>query len=341
MGLGVGVRGGRRVLGVLLAAVMAAAACTGEPAGLPAPAPPNTTAPNTPDTTAPATTAPAPGDGCRDGAGMKAGRHTMEHAGLRRTFLLALPEGGGPHPVLINLHGLGSDARRQAAYSRLPRIGAGRGYIVVTPQAAEGRLAWTLPGQFGPDDTGFLRALLERLRQRLCVDGRRQFAAGLSYGGGMAAAMACALQGRLAGVAVVAGLSLVRPCPDPPPVTLLAFHGTGDRAVPYRGGHPLRDATGDLRKLAELVTLPPVGSIARQWADALGCAGPTVTTPAPKVRLRAWERCGRGASVRLYVLHGGGHTWPGPIEVPSLGATVPGLDATAVILDAFDAAPPR
>jgi polyhydroxybutyrate depolymerase len=45
--------------------------------------------------------------------------------------------------------------------------------------------------------------------------------------------------------------------------------------------------------------------------------------------------------VRLYTLHGGGHTWPGSAEVPRLGATARTLDATALILDAFDRTPAR
>ncbi|MDA0638206.1 alpha/beta hydrolase family esterase [Nonomuraea sp. CA-218870] len=335
-----------RGLGVIVAALLsvtvAAAGCSARP---PAPVTSATSAtpPAAPTGTPTGTpTAVAAPDGC-DGGGprLKEGRHTIEFAGMKREFLLALPDGDGPHPVLLNLHGLGSNAREQAAYSRLPRAGAARGYVVATPQVAEDRLAWTLPRGFGPDDTGFLGALLDRLEQRLCVDRRRAFAAGLSYGGGMAAALACGLRGRLAGVAVVAGLSLVRPCQDPPPVTLVAFHGTADRAVPYRGGHPLRDATGDLRKLADLVTLPPVRRSAEEWAAALGCPEPEVSSPVRSVRLRAWDGCERGAAVRLYTIDGGGHTWPGPIEVPRLGVTARGLDATALILDAFDAAEPR
>ncbi|MFG1946349.1 alpha/beta hydrolase family esterase [Nonomuraea sp. NPDC048826] len=320
-----------RALSVIVAALVtvtvAAADCSGRP---PVPARPS----------AAPTAAPPPG-GCAGGPRLEEGRHTIEFAGLKRVFLLALPDGDGPHPVLLNLHGLGSNAREQAAYSRLPRVGAGRGYIVATPQVAKDRFAWTLPNGLGPDDTGFLGALLDRLEQRLCVDRRREFAAGLSYGGGMAAALACGLEGRLAGVAVVGGLSLVTPCPDPPPVTLVAFHGTADRAVPYGGGHPLRDSTGDLRKLADMVTLPPVPRTAEGWAAALGCPQPVVSSPVRSVRLRAWDGCEQGAAVRLYTIDGGGHTWPGPIEVPRLGATVRGLDATALILDAFDSAQPR
>lgn len=313
-----------RVLRLALAAlVLATAGCD---SGVPAPERPS-----------PSAAAP---DGCAGGARLTPGRHELRFAGEDRVFLLSLPEGDGPHPVLLNLHGLGSNARQQAAYSRLPRAGGRRGYIVATPQVAEDRLAWTLPHGFGPDDTGFLGALLDRLEQRLCVDRRREFAAGLSYGGAMATALVCGLKGRLAGVAAVGGVNIVPPCRDPDPTTLVAFHGTADRVVPYRGGHPLREAPADLRKLADLVTLQPVERVTGGWAGALGCPSPATSAPAPGVRLRTWTGCTGGARVRLYTISGGGHTWPGPIEVSRLGATNRHLDATRLILDTFDVAPP-
>ncbi|MEU6727546.1 hypothetical protein ABZ917_27910 [Nonomuraea wenchangensis] len=279
--------------------------------------------------------------GCSAAPRLRAGRHTMTHDGLRRTFLLAVPKGKGPHPVLLDLHGLGSDAAQESFYSRLAVEGPRRGYVVATPQAADGRMGWTLPGTSGPDDAGFLAALLDRLESGLCVDRGRAFAAGMSYGAAMSAALICALDGRLAGVGAVGGLSVARPCDRPLPTTLLAFHGTADRAVPYRGGHPFPDATGALRALADLVVLPPVERAAGDWARALGCSGRATTRPATGVRLRTWTSCPAGATVRLYTLDGGGHTWPGSVEVPRLGATARNLDATALILDAFDRTPAR
>ncbi|TMR27824.1 alpha/beta hydrolase family esterase, partial [Nonomuraea zeae] len=261
--------------------------------------------------------------------------------GLQRRFLLALPDGPGPHPILLDLHGLGSSAAQQSAYSRLGEIGPRRGYIVATPQAAKDRMGWTLPHTAGPDDTAFLGALLDHLEHGLCTDPRREFAAGMSYGAGMAAGLICALRGRLAGVAAVAGLNITAPCAQAAPTTIIAFHGTADRIVPYRGGHPLRDATGDLRRLADLVVLKPVEQAAVGWAGALGCTGPATTGPAPKVRLRDWKSCPGGTTLRLYTVNGGGHTWPGSIEVARLGPTTHDLDATGLILDAFDRTPSR
>ncbi|RSN06445.1 hypothetical protein DMB42_24410 [Nonomuraea sp. WAC 01424] len=273
------------------------------------------------------------------GGRLASGAHQLTYGGLTRRYLLAVPAGPGPHPVLLNLHGLGSDAAEQAAYSRLSQAGPRRGYLVLTPQAAPGRLAWTLPHTAGPDDTGYLAALLDQLERRQCVQTGREFAAGLSYGAGLAASLVCALDGRLSGVAAVAGIPIAQPCPHPAPTTIIAFHGTADHLVPYRGGHPRPG--GDLQKLAELVVLPPVGQTMDAWAAALRCAAPATTRPRPRVRLRLWKTCPGRTTLRLYTVDGGGHTWPGPIEVPGLGDTARDLDATELILDTFDRAPTR
>lgn len=295
-----------------------------------------------PVSSAPISSSPPPSaDGCSKSARLGPGSHTLTFGGLKRSYLLSVPKGRGPHPVLLNLHGLGSSAAQQAAYSRLPEAGSRRGYIVATPQAAEGRLGWTLPHTYGPDDTGFLTALLDHLEQRLCAERRREFAAGMSYGAGMSTGLICAMNGRLAGIAPVAGINIVQPCAEAAPTTIIAFHGTADDTVPYQGGHPLRNSSGRLRVLADMVVLKPVEQVVDAWARVLGCTGRTTSALSSQVRLRGWKSCRDGVSVGLYTVKGGGHTWPGPLRVPRLGATARGLDATDVILDTFDRTPSR
>ncbi|MBT2225358.1 PHB depolymerase family esterase [Nonomuraea sp. NEAU-A123] len=285
---------------------------------------------------------PSSAGGCsKKSARLGPGRHTLTFGGLKRRYLLSVPQGHGPHPVLLNLHGLGSSAAQQAAYSRLPEAGSRRGYIVATPQAAEGRLGWTLPHTYGPDDTGFLTALLDHLEQGLCAERGREFAAGMSYGAGMSTGLICAMNGRLAGIAPVAGINIVQPCAEAAPTTIIAFHGTADDIVPYQGGHPLQNSSGRLRVLAGMVVLKPVEQVVDAWARVLGCTGRTTSALSSQVRLRGWKSCRDGVSVGLYTVKGGGHTWPGPLRVPRLGATARDLDATDVILDAFDRTPSR
>ncbi|MEV0202241.1 PHB depolymerase family esterase [Nonomuraea sp. NPDC050691] len=345
-------RAGRRLCGVLLCAVLVVAGCTGRggrsPTRSPSPTPTSSTAsPSLSAGPGGRTGSPGPGTsaaGCTGGGPtLREGRNTLQHGGLERLYLLALPRGRGPHPVLLDLHGMGSTAAEHAAYSRLARRGAARGYIVITPQAADDESrSWSLPGHHGPDDAGFLAALLDLVERRACVDRGRVFAAGMSFGAGMAVRLACArdraMAGRLAGVAAVAGLNFGAACEHPAPLTVLAFHGTADGTVPYRGGY-LGGAMP--RGLVNLFRFSPVERDAREWGRALGCAKGSLTEPARTVRLRAWTGCRGGTSVRLYTLRGGGHTWPGAADTPRLGPTHHDLDATKVILDAFDVTPPR
>jgi polyhydroxybutyrate depolymerase len=323
------------VVSVVVAAFLAAQCGTAPPA--PGRPEPGRAAPS------PAASAP-PGSrasGCRATRKPRPGQATLTYGGLKRTYLLSVPKGGGPHPVLLDLHGLGSNAAEQSAYSRLAETGTRRGYIVATPQVAPGRYSWTLPALGGPDDTGFLGALLDHLEQGLCVNTRREFATGMSAGAGMSTALVCGLKGRLAAVAPVAGINIVQPCPQARPTTIITFHGTADSVVPYQGGHPLQNAGEQARRLGALVTLKPVEQAVAGWAGVLGCTGRTTTSPTPHVRLRTWKSCRAGARLALYTVKGGGHTWPGSIDVPRLGSTTHEVDATRLILDAFDHAPSR
>ncbi len=280
-----------------------------------------------------------PSSGCDAGDPLRPGVHTLTHDGQPRRYLLALPRAAGPRPLVLDLHGLGGTPARQSAYSRLAEQGTGRGYIVATPQASPEAIGWGLPGLFGPDDAGFLGALLDELERRLCVDTRREFAAGMSMGAGMATGLICGLDGRLAGVAAVAGLNIVPPCERAGPATIVAFHGTADRIVPYDSGHPFQDQRGRLRALADLITLPPVEDTFRRWAQIFRCRR-DVAAAQGQVRVREWRSCAGGAVLRLYTVRGGGHTWPGAVPIGRLGRTDP-LGATALILDAFDAAARR
>ncbi|RFU42193.1 hypothetical protein DZF91_07905 [Actinomadura logoneensis] len=283
--------------------------------------------------------------GCTGGT-LATGRHTFQGRG----FLVNVPDRGpddpqdpSPSPLILDLHGLNSSGFEEAVYGRLADAGAARGFVVVEPDAAAGRGGWKLPGmQDGDADVRFANALLDHLEKGLCLDRRREFAAGFSNGAGLATALVCGLGGRLAGVAAVAGLNLARPCPRPAPTTIVAFHGTSDPVVPYRGGEPF----GGLRaKVPSWMTpadgsfdLPAVPASAAAWGHAFGCARTASARPAPGVRHRSWTGCRQDARVDLYTVPGAGHVWPGSFPIGT-GATR-AVDATAVTLEAFvDALP--
>ncbi|RJL32064.1 alpha/beta hydrolase family esterase [Bailinhaonella thermotolerans] len=273
---------------------------------------------------------------------------SADRDGVRLRYRLNVPRGftnATPAPVVLNFHGLGSNAFMQDVYSRLPLVGGERGFIVVTPSSSTGLPGWVLPGLKGEDvadDGAEVKAaglLLDHLEATLCVDSGREFATGMSNGAGMASALVCGLRGRLAAVAPVSGVNIAEPCPNPRPTSIVAFHGTGDQVIPYDGG-PVSVranysgvATPDwLRDLR----LPSVVDTMDRWARSLGCGRPVQVRVAKDIRLRRYPGCRDGATVSLYTVRGGGHTWPG--SLPFSRATTTSIDATDVMLTAFEKA---
>ncbi|MFC5182912.1 alpha/beta hydrolase family esterase [Actinomadura harenae] len=276
---------------------------------------------------------------------------TGQHLFRGRGFIVKVPDRGqdprdtGPLPLILDLHGLNSSGLEQAIYGRLADAGAARGFVVVEPDSAAERGGWKLPGMpDGDADIGYVGALLDHLEKGLCLDRRREFAAGFSNGAGLATALVCGLGGRLAGVAAVSGLNLARPCPRPEPTTIVAFHGTSDPVVPYEGGEPFG---GNRSRVPSWMIpadgsfdLPSVSAAAAAWGHAFSCGKTTSAEPADGVRRRTWTGCRRDARVDLYTVGGVGHAWPGSPAVGA-GASTKKIDATSVTLDVFAGDAPR
>ena len=282
---------------------------------------------------------------------------TIESGGLTRKYLLHVPPsytGADPVPLVLNFHGYYSTAIAQQFYSSLA-VRADQpdgGFIVVSPEGLP-----EFPGvpasqhwnhvQFSgmPDDVAFVNDLLDEVESTLCIDPDRVFSTGMSNGGEMTIRLACSLSSRIAAVAPVAGsyyppFSLTEPpgawhnsaetCPDTRPMPLITFHGTADTAVPFEGG--LDNEGYDYRLAIDNTT--PDDDVMQSWAAHNGCtSGRQESTVTSEVRRVTYTDCDDDADVVLYIVDGGGHTWPGsPFEVPSLGYTTHDIDATVLML---------
>lgn len=312
-----------RTLYVLCAPmILVAAACADEPA--PPEAAGGRPAVDVPEVACPE---PAPAEpGTRE--------RTVRIGDEDRPYLLTVPvghDGREPAPVLVNLHGLQSDAEDQLDYAGLEDGADGSGFVVATPDGGGLVSGWRLPdggdGDEGAgEDVAFVEAVLADVADELCVDPERIFAAGISNGAALATVLACELADRVAGVGAVAGVNLVAPCPDGEPVPLVAFHGTDDDVVPWEGGTVLSG-------LAEAL---PVEDAVAAWAARNGCSDEvTEERVGDEVVRRVWDGCPDDAPVELFVVDGGGHTWPGAEDVPLLGHVTDDVDATAVLSERF------
>lgn len=261
---------------------------------------------------------------------------SIDSGGLTRTYILHVPpayDGASAMPLVLSFHAFGSDAKFMAGYTKSGAIADAQGAIVVTPNGQGHPQFWNVRGAgVDVDDVAFARELLVKLDAVLCIDASRTYADGYSNGGGMALLLACAMPHRIAAVGVVAA-TYVQCDADVP---LIAFHGIADPVVTFEGAdYPPEEGGG---------SYPPIRRSVSDWAHTQGCAGlPTISRPASDVELSTYHACHQGdGAALLYSIIGGGHTWPGAVDltVASAGATNHQIDAMALIW-AFFAAHPR
>jgi polyhydroxybutyrate depolymerase len=301
-----------------------------------------------------ATAATKSRSGCGRTAAAGVSTRHLTIAGAERQYLLSVPASyrkDTPAPLVLDFHGLGSNMQQQSTYSRLDEKGGAEGYIVITPDGSGDVVKrWVPPPLPGPD-LEFVQAILATSQRTLCIDTRRVFATGISNGAIFSTALACALPGRVAAIAPVAGVNGTKVCTaGTPPTAVLAFHGTADPVVPYAGGAYFSGDTGasaGLRAIASRIgglQAQPVDDAVAKWAAFDGCGTPATTTAtAADVEHVVYPDCPRSGAVALYRVLGGGHTWPGGVAVRAgrLGPTTSSIDATALMLAFFDAHPRR
>jgi polyhydroxybutyrate depolymerase len=275
-----------------------------------------------------------PSEGC-EGARVQPGisEQTIEADGLQRSYRLFIPstyDQSLPEPLVLNFHGFGSNAASQEAYSGLGDLAEREGFLLVSPDGAGSPPQWHTFGRLLPgyvNDLSFVDYLLDHITATLCVDESRIYAAGLSNGGGMAQTLGCRMKDRIAAVGVVAAAPFIETgCDDPGLMPVIAFHGTADEVVAFNG-------EGSRFGL----TFQPVRTTMQKWAVRNGCdASPVSERVADDVVREYYTGCDDGSAVELYVIEGGGHTWPGALDRPGLGRITRSISASELMWRFFE-----
>src|SRR5262249_45855848 len=145
----------------------------------------------------------------------KLARIDLKIGGKAHYALVHVPSGWNGKtalPVVLSFHGLGANADNQRSTDGFVARSDRDKFIVAYPQAAGSGpfgAAWDLRGT---SDIAFVKALLDNLERRECVDRTRVYATGLSYGGAMTDFVACSLGDRFAAVAPVSAYLPKRTC---------------------------------------------------------------------------------------------------------------------------------
>jgi len=280
---------------------------------------------------------------------------TMQAGGIERTYLQYIPEqaaSGRPLPLVIDLHGYVEGAVIHALTSKLGEFGNTKGFITLTPDGTGSPKFWNATQAEGVvDDVGYITALLDSVESSQCIDTRRVFVTGLSNGAFMTSRLACVLSSRLAAAAPVAGTLVFDDCTTTDrPVPVVSFHGTADTFVGFEGvaGEGAATLPGNETSKAvfgKIKFLPVVDAVSA-WALRNGCSGgPADERIADDIIVKRWAGCPSGADAELYVIEGGGHTWPGSSFLAGassiVGRTTTSIDADAVMWSFFETHPLR
>ena len=210
-----------------------------------------------------------------------------------RTFRLHIPEGRGPFPLVLVIHGYRSNAAQQEKLSGFSTLADSEGFIAVYPDGVDAK--WRFAGRTDAD-VKFLLAVIEAVAAKAPVDRDRIFSTGISNGAQMSWRLACDTPDVFAAFGFVSGAYL-DVCNAPPRHPLIIFHGTADKLLAYDGKGPFMG----------------VRDFASRWASGPGCnpgrSGDIFYQKGDATGER-WS-CQSGHEVDLYTLQGKGHSWPG------------------------------
>ncbi len=272
-------------------------------------------------------------------------RRTLKQGETTRAYWLHIPpkyDAAKPTPVVLALHGAAMNAKMMEAFSGLSKKADEANFIVVYPNGTgpgDILLTWNAGGfplaavKNRADDVGFLTKLLDELPSLANIDTKRVYVTGMSNGGMMSYRVAAEMSDRIAAFAPVAGTQAFDKLSPKRPVPLLHIHGTKDTLVPFEG---YRNATKGV------VAILSVEDSVKAWVKANGCSKePKISVmPASKDKLnvvrKVYSNGKEGSEVLLYVVEGGGHTWPGQPGQPSfLGETTMNINANDLMWEFF------
>ena len=175
-------------------------------------------------------------------------------------------------------------------------------------------LTWNAGGLKGKwaenkaDDVTFIDKLLDDLTALVNVDEKRVFACGMSNGGMMCYRLAAELSERIAAIAPVAGTIATEETQPKRPVSVIHFHGTNDKLVPFGTTNP---------RSSKFMKLMGVEESVQTWVRINKCEETpqaeslTKDDSEMKVIRKTYSNGQDGAEVVLVTIEGGGHTWPG------------------------------
>ena len=170
----------------------------------------------------------------------------IEHDGFTRSYNIFVPNSYNtlePVPLLLCLHGYGSNQDVIMEYTDFNAIASSENFIVIYPQGSllNGISHWNVGGWTSDslvDDIGFIDLIIDTVSDSYSINEDRIYSTGMSNGGYMSFLLACQLSEKIAAIASVTGSmtpEMFNSCEPQRAISILQMHGTSDGVVPYEG----------------------------------------------------------------------------------------------------------
>ena len=242
----------------------------------------------------------------------------LMHGGVSRCWQVYVPDGRtGSVPLVIDMHGYGSNPNEQRFISGFEAFANKDKFIVVWPYGlkdSDGLDAWNAgtccSSDISIDDVSFLRAMISKVSGLHSIDANRIYATGLSNGCAMAHRMGNEASDIIAAVGCMSFYSLVPEAASYTPVSLMEVHGTDDDVIKY------------------VMTSPFPGARENQetWRQMNGCTGlPEETWRSGNSFASTYINCSDDTEVSLVTIDKAGH-------IPYKGINTD-IDTTQLIWD--------
>jgi poly(3-hydroxybutyrate) depolymerase len=232
--------------------------------------------------------------GCGKPHTLQNGTITITFNNASRKYILRVPDGyDQTHPyrlVLAYTWSGGTAAQVVSANYFTFATQDSKNTIFAAPDAADGAGTWS------NGDVALTDAILTQLEGDLCIDERRVFATGFSFGGGMAMALACTRADVFRAVAFFSGADLTNSCPT-----------TLTKPIAYYASQASEDANG-------LSTTSPITGEYKQaqFAALNGCTAVPSSTTYPAAgqphTCTIYKGCSAGHPTE-YCVFNGPHGW--------------------------------
>ncbi len=162
------------------------------------------------------------------------GDDCIEFDGYFRCWdILIPPKAKEKVPLVIDLHGLDENPSGQRSISGFEALAEQEGFIVVWPYGLckswnSGALCCPPASEDGIDDVGFIRKMVDKLKENYLIDPTRVYVTGLSNGCSMTQRLANEASDLIAAAACMSLQLLVPEASDYTPVSVMTIMGTND-----------------------------------------------------------------------------------------------------------------